>query len=126
MKDLAGDRDALSVVRVPTVEEEDRRRLLRERDAVVQQSTGCSSGGPGWMCYRKCARLPKWHRTGCMNRKIRPKGSLGLTEIPIFRTISADFCILILSPDLGTGITYSLLFRRNQQRQSGTGARIIT
>ena len=43
MKDLAGDRDALSVVRVPTVEEEDRRRLLRERDAVVQQRTGCSN-----------------------------------------------------------------------------------
>ena len=43
MKDSAGDRDALSVVRVPTAEEEDRRRLLRERDAVVQQRTGCSN-----------------------------------------------------------------------------------
>ena len=38
-----GDRDALSAVRVPTVEEEDRRRLLRERDAVVKQKTACSN-----------------------------------------------------------------------------------
>ena len=38
-----GDRDALSVVRVPTVEEEDRRRLLRERDTVVKQRTACSN-----------------------------------------------------------------------------------
>ena len=38
-----GDRDALSAVWVPTVEEEDRRRLLRERDAVVRQRTGCSN-----------------------------------------------------------------------------------
>ena len=38
-----GDRDALSAVRVPTVEEEDRRRLLRERDAVVKQKIACSN-----------------------------------------------------------------------------------
>ncbi|MDE0281506.1 MAG: IS110 family transposase [Gammaproteobacteria bacterium] len=38
-----GDRDALSAVRVPTVEEEDRRRLLRERDEVVRQRTACSN-----------------------------------------------------------------------------------
>ena len=38
-----GDRDALSAIRVPTVAEEDRRKLLRERDAVVKQRTGCSN-----------------------------------------------------------------------------------